>query len=296
MGALLQDLLLARSSVQRHAERRTDEIWIAEQRERARILLVSDGQMAVDAGLLELPAGEIPATVQLSFLGVDADHIPIFCAHVTEVDPTVRWSGLREIGSLLDERQSGLAVAAVALDHWHRTHQHCTRCGAVTHVTEAGWSRVCPVDGTRHFPRTDPAIIVLVIDRADRALLGRQVRWQPAWFSTLAGFVEPGESAEQAVRREVHEEAGVTVDAVDYLGSQPWPFPGSLMLGYHAWATSDAVHVDGREIAEARWFSRDGLVAACETGQVQLPPAISIARRLVERWFGGPLPGQWSRP
>jgi NAD+ diphosphatase len=137
---------------------------------------------------------------------------------------------------------------------------------------------------------------VLVRDEHDRALLGRQARWEKGWFSTLAGFVEPGESAEDAVRREVAEESGVRVGEVVFLGSQPWPFPSSLMFGYHAWATDPSIEVDGTEIEEARWFSRDELAAACREGSVSLPPAVSIARRLIERWYGDELPGDWSRP
>lgn len=191
-------------------------------------------------------------------------------------------------------------MTAVALDNWLRTHTRCPRCGTETVFHDAGWSRRCPADGTDHFPRTDPAVIVLVRDRDDRALLGRQVRWPEGWFSTLAGFVEAGESAEAAVRREVQEESGVVVssatDDLWYLGSQPWPFPCSLMLGYHAWTDDPTVAVDGEEIGEARWFTRDELADACASGEVRLPPPISIARRLVERWYGAELPGDWSRP
>jgi len=158
----------------------------------------------------------------------------------------------------------------------------------------------CSVDDSSHFPRTDPAVIVLVRDDDDRALLGRQVRWEPTWFSTLAGFVEAGESAEAAVRREVEEESGVRIgtrpEDLQYLGSQPWPFPASLMLGYHAFAADPSIHVDGEEIAEARWLSRAELAQACATGEVSLPPAVSIARKLIERWYGESLPGDWSRP
>lgn len=298
MGALLQDLLLARSPLERYAELRSDATWIANQYERGRVVLIAEGQVAVVESwrLLELEATAAPPALHTSFLGLDPEETPIFSAHLTSADPEWSWSGIREIGAQLDARASGVLVTAVALDNWHRTHQHCSRCGARTEVVDAGWARRCPVDGSQHFPRTDPAIIVLAIDQNDRALLGRQGRWQPTWFSTLAGFVEPGESAEHAVRREVREEAGVVVGAVDYLGSQPWPFPGSLMLGYHAWAEQTAITVDGQEIVEAHWFSRDELRASCLSGDVRLPPAISIARKLIERWFGSPIEGDWSRP
>jgi NAD+ diphosphatase len=133
---------------------------------------------------------------------------------------------------------------------------------------------------------------MLVTDDEDRALLGRQVHWPEGRFSTLAGFVEPGESIEQAVRREVAEEAGVTIGEVEYVGSQPWPFPSSLMLGFNARATTSAITVDGEEISEARWFSRDDLRAAFESGEVLPPFGISIAARLIELWYGEPLPRQ----
>jgi NAD+ diphosphatase len=242
-----------------------------------------------------------PDSVDLTFLGVDADDVAYFAEHVAERDlEDPAWSDLRRAGSALDARDAGLMVTAVALDNWLRTHQRCPRCGAETVFNAAGWSRTCPQDGSEHFPRTDPAVIVLVRDRQDRALLGRQGRWAEGWFSTLAGFVESGESAEAAVRREIREESGVVIadglDDIRYLGSQPWPFPCSLMLGYHAWTDDPAIEVDGDEIAEARWFTREELASACESGDVRLPPPVSIARRLVERWYGAELPGQWSRP
>ena len=236
----------------------------------------------------------------LTFLGVDTDGVAVFAQHLGERDGE-EWAELRSVGGLLDARDAGLMVTAVALDNWARTHTRCPRCGEPTVPVDAGWARRCPADGTQHFPRTDPAVIVLVRDGDDRALLGRQGRWADGWFSTLAGFVEAGESAEAAVRREVHEESGIVVgdgpDDLHYLGSQPWPFPCSLMLGYHAWTHDpDTIAVDGEEIVEARWFSREELADACATGAVRLPPDISIARRLVERWYGAELPGDWSRP
>ena len=167
-------------------------------------------------------------------------------------------------------------------------------------MTQAGWSRTCPDDATQHFPRSDPAVIVLITDDDDRALLGRRADWEPGWYSTLAGFVEAGESAEMAVVREMAEEAGVTIDLdrLDYLGSQPWPFPSSLMLGYRALvaAGSAEARADGEEISEVRWFSREEIRAGADAGAVRIPPPLSIARRLIEHWYGAELPGSWSRP
>jgi NAD+ diphosphatase len=306
--SLLTNLVLARGLVDRSAERRTDEAWQAQRRadERSRVLKVSDGAALVRMrGATELdlaPVVEVADDAELTFLGVDDDDVAYFAEHVGwahEMSDGAEWADLRQIGAHLSARDAGLMVTAVALDNWLRAHTRCPRCGSPTVFNAAGWSRRCPDDGSDHFPRTDPAVIMLVIDRDDRALLGRQQKWAPGWFSTLAGFVESGESAEAALRREVHEEAGITIgdrpDDIAYLGSQPWPFPCSLMLGYHAWTDRPDVTVDGEEIVEALWFTRDELARACEAGKVRLPPSVSIARRLVERWYGSELPGDWSR-
>jgi NAD+ diphosphatase len=307
--SLLTNLVLARGVVDRGAEHRADAPWQEARRSdpRSRVLRVCDGSALIrrtdNAAALELASvTEVPVDAELAFLGVDDDGVAFFAEHVGwahELADGADWADLRQVGAQLSARDAGLMVTAVALDNWLRTHTRCPRCGAPTEFHAAGWSRRCPDDGSEHFPRTDPAVIVLVRDEHDRALLGRQHRWTPGWFSTLAGFVESGESAEAAVRREVHEESGVVIgddpDSVVYLGSQPWPFPCSLMLGYHAWASATQITVDDDEIAEARWFSRDELARACETGEVRLPPTVSIARRLVERWYGSELPGDWSR-
>ena len=199
------------------------------------------------------------------------------------------WTSLRDIGAGLSAQEAGLATTAVALDSWHARHPRCPRCGAETRVAQSGWTRVCVVDASEHYPRTDPAVIMAVVDADDRLLLGHAAHWAAGRWSTLAGFVEAGESLEHAVRREVAEETGVLVGAVSYRGSQPWPFPASLMLGFLATAESTDVTVDGVELTEARWFSRDELAAAVRSGEVIPPGRASIARALVEEWFGGPL-------
>ncbi|MFS0706421.1 NAD(+) diphosphatase [Cellulomonas sp. 179-A 9B4 NHS] len=199
------------------------------------------------------------------------------------------WTSLRVVGAALDARDAGLATTAVALDAWHDRHPRCPRCGAPTRVAQAGWSRVCDVDGSEHYPRTDPAVIMAVVDDADRLLLGHAATWPEGRYSTLAGFVEAGESAEQAVRREVREETDVVVDRVEYRGSQPWPFPGSLMLGYRAHAVRTDITVDGEEMTAARWYTRAELTADVRAGTLLLPGRASIARALVEEWFGGPV-------
>ena len=188
---------------------------------------------------------------------------------------------LRDVGHLLGDRDAGLMVHAVGLANWHATHTHCPRCGAPTRSAKGGAIRVCDNDGSEHFPRTDPAMIVLVHDGEDRCLLGRQPIWPAGRYSTLAGFVEPGESAEQAVVREVLEETGVPVREVRYSSSQPWPFPASLMLGFSALADGDVVPVatDG-ELEDVRWFHRDEL----RDGSAMLPTPVSIAYKLITDW------------
>jgi len=204
--------------------------------------------------------------------------------------PTLRRAGLREAGTLLTDRDAGLMTHAVALANWHAVAGFCSRCGAPTEPELAGHSRRCTVEGSEHFPRCDPAVIMLVTDPHDRCLLARNAQWPPRRVSVLAGFVEPGESAEQAVAREVHEETGVIVSTVTYAGSQPWPMPHSLMLGFRAEATTTEISVDDDEIAEANWFSRDDLGAALRSGELIMPPSLSISRWLIETWYGTDLP------
>jgi NAD+ diphosphatase len=193
-----------------------------------------------------------------------------------------------------------LLTHAVALANWHDTHTHCPRCGTPTVPAQAGHLTTCPADGTEHFPRLDPAVIMLVTDPDDRCLLGRNVLWPKGRMSVLAGFVEPGESAEHAVAREVFEETAITVGQIRYLGSQPWPMPRSLMLGFQAVAAAgQQIVTDDDEIAEARWFSRAELRASIDAGELGVAPTSSIARRLIEFWYGGDLPdgpAAWGRP
>ncbi|MGC5014774.1 NAD(+) diphosphatase [Streptosporangium sp. DT93] len=206
---------------------------------------------------------------------------------------TVSAAGLREIGALLGDLDAGLLVYAVALEAWHSTHEFCPRCGSRTEVRAGGHIRVCPEDGSQHFPRVDPAVIMLIHDDQDRCLLARGPQWPEGRLSVLAGFVEPGESLEHAVAREVAEEVGVRVVDARYMGSQPWPFPRSLMIGFFARATTTEFVLEAEEIAEAHWFSRAELLAALESGEVRLPSSLSIARRLIEAWYGEPLTGDW---
>lgn len=200
------------------------------------------------------------------------------------------WLGLRELADFADTAAASIAVPVVALANWHVTSQFCGRCGGRTHAQQAGWTRHCEQCGVDHFPRTDSAVIMAIIDNSDRILLGSSVKWPQERYSTLAGFVESGESLEGAVRREAFEESGVHIGAVRYWGSQPWPFPASLMLGYFARATSTDITVDEQEIRSARWFTRDELVALVGSGAVTLPGKVSIARALIDTWLAGDQP------
>lgn len=205
------------------------------------------------------------------------------------------WMSLRVCGAELSDLDAGLASAAVALSNWHKTHTHCPRCGAETFISNSGWTRQCPTDGSEHYPRTDPAVIVAITNSQDKLLLARQTVWQPTHFSHVAGFVEPGETLEAAVAREALEETGIVIDSVTYMGSQPWPFPASLMLAFTATTSSEVIKVDQDEIAEAYWYSRAELAAACKAGELKIPSRVSVARRLMEHWYGSELPDEWSR-
>lgn len=207
-----------------------------------------------------------------------------------ELNPT----SVRVLAPQLEADELSLAIHAVAMGRWLQNSTHCPRCGNTVERRSAGHLLVCSACGAEHFPRTDPAVIMLVIDDADRALIARNSQWPEGRFSTLAGFVEPGETLEDAVRREVFEEVGIAVDKVDYLASQPWPFPSSLMLGFHTHTTATNIEVDRDEIAEARWFTRDELRAATSSGEILLPPTgVSISSWLIEHWLGEPVTGSW---
>jgi NAD+ diphosphatase len=196
------------------------------------------------------------------------------------------WLTLRQAGEALGRRDAGVFTTALALSHWHATHRFCPRCGAPTEPVEAGWVRRCQQDGSEHYPRTDPAVIMSVVDPDDRLLLGRGAHWPEGRFSVLAGFVEPGESFEVAVAREVAEEVGITVDAARYLGNQPWPFPSSVMIGFAATTRETELTIDPVEMAEARWVTRDEYRDLLRSDVIRTPSGISIAKRIIERWLG----------
>ncbi|HEX3389155.1 MAG TPA: NAD(+) diphosphatase [Streptosporangiaceae bacterium] len=249
---------------------------------------------AAEAPAAEASAAEAPAAVTPEAVAPEQQTVTEQVAWLARAKPGLRAADLREAAALLNDRDAGLFTHAVALANWHATHTHCPRCGSPTVTVAAGHAQRCPVDGSEHFPRIDPAVIMLVTDPDDRCLLARNRRWPERRVSILAGFVEPGESAEQAVAREVGEETGITVARVRYAGSQPWPMPQSLMLGFRASATGDLeLRVDDDEISEAYWFSRDELRSALASREILLPPPVSIAHRLIESWYGEELPGVW---
>jgi NAD+ diphosphatase len=202
--------------------------------------------------------------------------------------PVDTWTGLREVGADLGDLDAGLLAQAIGILEWHERNRFSPLSGAATTIEKAGWVQRDPETGAEIFPRTDPAVIMLVHDGGDRCVLGRQAVWPPGRFSILAGFVEPGESAEGAVAREVSEEVGLRVTDIRYVSSQPWPFPQSLMLGFTARVDGDpTLRLDEDEIEEARWFTRDELRSGA--GPRALPPPVSIARHIIDRWVGGEL-------
>jgi NAD+ diphosphatase len=297
----LRDLPLARGTLDRAGLRRQDPDLLRSllKDPMTRVLELAAGRARVfesdrDIALvLRSPAGQ-DLTRLAVFLGQDGEGT----AYVGVVgDPpdqpeTSQWRTLREVGGLLSDRDAGLFATMLGLANWHASHTHCPRCGATSEPDQSGWIRRCTKDGSEHYPRTDPAVIMAVTDDADRLLLARSPHWPEGRLSVLAGFVEPGESLEAAVAREVLEEVGVVVEQVRYLGNQPWPFPSSLMVGFTARAVDPTLHLDMAEIVEALWVSRGELSDLVLAGRFGLSPTVSIARRIIEHWYGGPIDQQ----
>jgi NAD+ diphosphatase len=273
-------------SLDRVAEHRGDAAWLAAQAAdpaaRA-VLATGDGiYVTADDRLALLPLNGLPTSV---LLGRDAAG-PVYAVEgAPDAGADAHAIGLRAAAAQLPYADAGLAAHAAALLNWHRTHSHCSVCGAGTEVGEGGIVRHCPNCGAQHHPRTDPVVIMLVT-AGDRVLLGRQPTWPPGRYSALAGFVEPGESLEEAVAREVREEAGVEIGQPAYIASQPWPFPSSLMLGFIAtWQAGEPRRID-EELDDVRWFERAEVEAAVDDrpGPLGVPPRFAIARRLLEHW------------
>jgi NAD+ diphosphatase len=277
-------------SLDRVAERRGDPAWLAAQAAdpAARAVLAGDDGIHVTAAgeprVALVPLAALDAAEPL-LLGLDADG-PVFAVETGASHDGTQVLGLRAAAAALGAEDAGLAAHASALLNWHRRHRHCAVCGGPTTVAEAGIVRRCEHCGTHHHPRTDPVVIMLVTD-GDRVLLGRQRAWPAGRYSALAGFVEPGESLEEAVAREIREEAGVEVGPPVYLASQPWPFPTSLMLGFTApWRSGEPRRID-EELEDVRWFTRANVADAVEgrDSPLGLPPRFAIARRLLEHWL-----------
>lgn len=313
---------LSGAEIDRAADRRRrDPEWLRAQRADpgARAVVLGDAGVRVAGGALDLvPLGEVVDGARrmddLVLLGVDATG-PLYALDEDPPPPGVRASlvgaggmrgepapeaadrvGVRSAAQDLSQAEGGLVAYAAATLNWHRATRFCGVCGGRTTSGEGGMSRTCDVCGTGHHPRTDPVVIMLVTDDArDRVLLGRQAVWPARRYSTLAGFVSPGESLEEAVAREVLEEVGVLVGAPAYHSSQPWPFPCSLMLGFVVPYLSGDIGGTDDELQDARWFSRDEVREAArddswddppEGEGLLLPPRSAIARRLIESWVG----------
>jgi NAD+ diphosphatase len=291
------------SLIDRAGELRTNQSTLDMLWQKAKILHIAEAHIASnDSTLTYLSANEINELISSGkflegsryFLGLDLiDRTPYFAwdtqwiSELTDEEKYVGFATLREMGAQLSPLEFELALHATALSNWHRAHPRCPRCGGQTRVDLGGAARLCEADQSQHHPRTDSAVIVLIKDRKDRILLGHQPVWPEHRFSTFAGFLEPGETFEQCVSREVYEESNITVSEITYLGSQPWPFPASIMIAFEAVTDNpESAKGDGQEITEVRWFSREELKAAAADGSLLLPPTISVARKMIEGWLG----------
>lgn len=291
--------VLSGNYIERAAHRRKDLAWLEQAANDPRALfvpvwraqnLVTRTERGMGAMLIEREREEFvtlqPHRARQIFLGMFRERA-CFAWSLNESDAPPALAGaefhdIRMSIGALDRNEAGLLAYARALVTWGEKHRYCGKCGTPTEPTQAGHAMKCANDGCglEIFPRIDPAIIVLITD-GERALLGRQAAWRPGWYSTIAGFVEAGESLEDAVRREVLEETGVEVDDVEYRSSQPWPFPQSLMLGFIAHATTRDIERRDGELEDARWFSR----ADIANGVPMTPPPVSISGCLIEEWY-----------
>jgi NAD+ diphosphatase len=285
-------LPFSRSPLDRLGERRRDEAFMAEAKghPEARLLLVAEEtKVAVDerGALVWHRLHDAQIVEPLVFLGVDPEGVPLFSRelHPGEQAPAgAVFEQLREVGVALSSFDAAAAVQAVALAAWHRRSPNCVNCGGATTVEDAGHLRRCAVCGTAHFPRTDAAVIMLVTD-GERCVLGRRAGAPHGRWSTLAGFVEPGESLESAVAREVLEEVGLVIHDTRYRGSQPWPFPASLMVAFEADAAYGPLTLND-EHHDVRWFTRAEVASAIATGEMTVPGPISAGSFLIRSWLG----------
>ncbi|MEO1173834.1 MAG: NAD(+) diphosphatase, partial [Myxococcota bacterium] len=227
----------------------------------------------------------LPDLGESVFLGLENGE-PRFAAVANGAALNGEFQGLRQVAAAVIAAEGATLSLARSLLEWHTRNSFCSNCGAKSEMAKGGYARHCPACGTDHFPRVDPVAIMLAVDtERQRVLLGRQRRFPPRFVSALAGFVEPGEGFEEAVRRELHEEAGIRTDRVAYVASQPWPFPHSLMIGAFAEATSTEITIDENELEAADWYSREQVTQALEgTGQIRVPPPLAIAHTLLRTW------------
>jgi len=283
----------------RAAELRTEEGVVDRLRvdPTTRVIVVREGRarLEFDGGtgtLLRVPADAV-GVAEWALLGRDEDGAPLLLAAAgaepgsIDAAPEESWFGLRDAGGRLDEREFELFVTAIAVGGWLGGTRFCSSCGSALQLRQAGWSRWCPACEQEHFPRTDPAVIVAVESPdGERLLLGANASWRGRMHSCFAGFVEAGESLEHTVHRELFEEAGVRLQSIRYLGSQPWPYPRSLMIGFRAVAADERTEADGEEIIDVRWLTRDEIGSSLAgDGPVGLPGEASIARRLIRDWY-----------
>ncbi|MGH8126065.1 MAG: NAD(+) diphosphatase [Rhodanobacteraceae bacterium] len=278
------------SPLDRCGEYRADPAWLAAQRaapDAHWLAFDSDGCAPVQAGRLGwLKTADIVADRSANFFG-RMDGVPIFALREPVCHaafPDAAWLALRAAAGDLDDNDAGLFAYARGLANWQDATRHCAYCGGPVMLVDGGHRASCAGCGRLHFPRTDPAIIVIV-EHADACLLGRQSTWRAKQYSTLAGFVEPGESLADAVRREVREETGIEVIDCDFHSSQPWPFPASLMLGFTATAADRFIQLSDGELEDARWFTARDIMEGLRDGTVRVSTPLSISHRLIEHWL-----------
>ena len=261
-----------------------------------RVMLLSETGAAVTGdGLLFLDGPDYTPQAQdrQVYLGTHGTSTYVLAIVQSEHYPQIeraQWISLREAFTVLDDIEAELFVESQAIANWIRTEKFCPRCGSETRSATFGWVQRCMANDHELFPRTDPAVIAAIVDAEDRILLGANAAFRTHMYSVLAGFVEAGESLESAVRREIFEESGVQVGDVAYRGSQPWPLPRSLMLGFTGEALSTELVPDGAEIQDLRWFTREQLAAELRAGSLQIPRGASIAHALIKSWYGEDLP------
>lgn len=296
------DIPLASSPINRAAHHRTDEAWLNDslQSENVLIFLLQDGRPLIEHSGQNLvwlgpEYAQLKHLEEVVFLGLDRASAPIFGINIggafnldgSLLQGSGEFTDMRSAASTLTPLEANLAATARSILEWHRSHPFCSKCGTASTISEGGWKRVCPSCGTEHFPRTDPVAIMLAV-KDDKCLLGRQASWPAGFWSALAGFVEPGETVEQAATRELEEEAGIKADPAkaEYLFCQPWPFPSSLMVGILVEAETTEISVEQDELEAARWITREEArqVIAGTHPDIYAPPPMAVAHHILKTW------------